>query len=208
MNKRFLIISVALLLLIVSVSLASAESNGADKLGSGDLKVFVNWIDDDAKGLRPDSITFDVYSGDALIDTLTVTSAQGWLKESSALDGDVRIVAHNVQGYSSSVFQSPETGFTITYTSINDDSTQPDKLGLAGEGDALSDGEELDNDKIEELDEPINAGVKVTKVWKDNDNADGKRPTSVNASYTIRGDGPNPFEITESEGVDIHNQGC
>ena len=25
-------------------------------------------------------------------------------------------------------------------------------------------------------------------------------PTSVNASYTIRGDGPNPFEIKESDG--------
>ena len=152
------------------------------------------------KGLRPNSITFDVYSGNALIDTLTVTSAQGWLKESSDLDSDVRIVAHDVQGYSSSVSKNPKTGFTITYTLIGDDSSQPDKLGQTGGDDALSDGEGTDNDKIEQLDEPIPIGVKVTKVWKDNDNADGKRPTSVNASYTIRGDGPNPFEIKESDG--------
>lgn len=83
----------------------------------------MNWIDDGAKGLRPNSITFDVYSGNALIDTLTVTSAQGWLKESSDLDSDVRIVAHDVQGYGSSVSKNPKTGFTITYTLIEDDSS-------------------------------------------------------------------------------------
>ena len=53
MNKKFLIISTAVLLLMVSVSLASAEGDNADdKLSSDDLKVKVNWIDDGAKRIK------------------------------------------------------------------------------------------------------------------------------------------------------------
>ena len=65
------------------------------------------------------------------------------------MDSDVRIVAHDVQGYGSSVSKNPKTGLTITCTLIGDDSSQPDKLGQAGGDDALSDGEGTDNDKIE-----------------------------------------------------------
>lgn len=53
------------------------------------------------------------------------------------MDSDVRIVAHDVQGYSSSVSKNPKTGFTITYTLIGDDSSQPDKIGRVGGNDDL-----------------------------------------------------------------------
>lgn len=40
----------------------------------------------------------------------------------------------------------------------------------------------------------------IKKVWDDNNNASGKRPSSVKVIYSIRGDGQEEIELTESEG--------
>jgi serine-aspartate repeat-containing protein C/D/E len=121
------------------------------------------WNDNnDQDGLRPDSVTVQLYAdGEASGDPVVLSKTNNWSYTWRDLEKyvDYERVNYTVKetnvpdGYTSSVYGNDITGFTITNTHT-----------------------------------PQTTSVSANKVWEDNDNLDGLRPDSVTAQLYADGE--------------------
>lgn len=85
---------------------------------------------------------------------------------------------------------------------VGNNSSSHDKILSSDDSKDSSDADKLisvpqNTDKLKDY--PIESFT-IKKVWDDNNNASGKRPSSVKVIYSIRGDGQEEIELTEDEG--------
>ena len=121
------------------------------------------WQDDeDRDGIRPDSISVQLYAdGAALSDPVELSAANGWRYTWTDLPEQVNgtPVAYTVseigvpKGYTASITGAASTGYTLTNTHL-----------------------------------PETISVSVTKVWNDADDQDGIRPGSVTVQLLCAGE--------------------
>lgn len=117
-----------------------------------DIDVTKVWNDvDNQAGFRPESVTIMLKADDSEVDSLTLSTANGWAGKFENLpkykNGKAivyTLAEEEVANYTSAITGSVEEGFTVTNTH-----------------------------------EPEYIDIDVTKVWDDNDNQDGVRPETV-----------------------------
>ncbi len=155
------------------------------------------WADNDNRaGKRPNSITVQIKNGDEVVETITCTPAGGvWNYTSQALPvfnaaGDsiqYSVVETAVNEYEDPVYAAPDTNDATKEITVN-----------------------ITNTYVEE---PVT--VSVNKVWNDENNQDGVRPSSVQAQLYADGavvDEPKTLDETNHwsytwEGLDKYRSG-
>ncbi len=126
------------------------------------------WDDgDNQDGKRPDSITIHLLANREVVDTITVTEADGW-------------------AWSFVGLPKYENGKEIVYT-ISEDGVEDYKTSY--------DGYDVYNEH-----DPENINISVRKVWKDNDDADDKRPNSITVYLYADGKLVETVKITAADG--------
>ncbi|MCM1126740.1 MAG: Cna B-type domain-containing protein, partial [Lachnospiraceae bacterium] len=136
-------------------------------------KTFVNgsktWNDnDDQDGIRPDSITINLYADGELYDSQTVTEGTNWSWSFTELD---------------KYAGGKEIKYTITEDRV-DGYEMPVVRGY----------------NVENTHTPEKTEVSGRKTWNDNDNQDGKRPTSITINLLANGKKVNSKTVTEADG--------
>ncbi len=134
------------------------------------IKVTKVWSDNDNQdGSRPSSVTIKLLAnGTATSKTLTLSASNSWTSTFTNLDA--KASGNNINytvdeasipsGYTRSITGSATTGFTITNTHTPTPTPPPT---------------------------PDQKNIKVTKVWSDNDDQDGVRPSSVTVKLLANG---------------------
>ena len=130
------------------------------------------WDDDgDRDGIRPDSITVDLYANGEKIDSVTVTEKDGWKWTFEKLfkydDGD-------------------EIEYTMSEQPVS---------GYKADKDSIKDGEVITNKH-----EPEKVSVSGSKVWDDSDDQDGIRPGSITVDLYANGEKIDSVTVTEKDG--------
>ena len=158
--KKITFILAFLILLLVSVSIVTADTNDSDiissddsqddqisqaddldKVSTDDDKDKVSSSDNnDAKNKRPDSIKFKIkLNGNYWGDEKELNKSQDWkttIQSKFSANDEIEIVEVEVPGYTSKVSGNPETGFTITNT-LDD---QDNETSTDGSDDSSDDG--------------------------------------------------------------------
>ena len=133
--------------------------------GKTSVTVTKNWDDaNNQDGVRPESITVQLYADGQPLDgkAATLSESNGW-------------------SYTFDMLDEYKNGQKINYTV--QENAPGDGYRLTGtEGDAKN-GFILTNSHT-----PETTKVKVTKVWEDNNNQDGKRPTSIEVQLKADGE--------------------
>lgn len=155
------------------------------------------WADNDNRaGKRPNSITVQIKNGDEVVETITCTPAGGvWNYTSQALPVfnaagnsiQYSVVETAVNEYEDPVYAAPDTNDATKEITVN-----------------------ITNTYVEE---PVT--VSVNKVWNDENNQDGVRPSSVQAQLYADGavvDEPKTLDETNHwsytwEGLDKYRSG-
>ncbi len=152
MNRKLILILTLLVLAAASISLAAAGDDSQDVISSDDsddifaedisadgdklsdnvavdayneFTIKVVWDDsNDAKSKRPDSIALKVDIKSNPQD-ITIKSGDNWntIVKESVYDGDVKIAAPDVSGYTAKVSGNEKGGFTVTLTLDDSNST-------------------------------------------------------------------------------------
>ncbi|MBR2792400.1 MAG: Cna B-type domain-containing protein [Erysipelotrichaceae bacterium] len=130
------------------------------------------WDDaDNQDGIRPDSITVSLKADGTEVQTATLNEANGWKYTFESTE--------NAPLYKYKAVKQPIT-YTVEETSVPKDYT------MTQEGNVIT------NKHVPEVIE-----LTVKKEWKDNDNNDGKRPTSI--TVTLKSDGTAIKQLTLNE---------
>ena len=171
------------------------ESDDGDDSGAVDITVTKSWDDDDdADGLRPDTITVTLVDSDGKpvegVDSIALTKDEEWTGSFEGVlveDGvEYTVEEDEVEGYTSEVSGSVEEGFTITNTHEVEKSDEPDdeKKDNADKENESSVAPTADTASKAEAKESIpTTSITATKVWKDKDNI---KKTRVNITLHLQ----------------------
>ena len=130
------------------------------------------WVDNNNQdGIRPNEIEL-------------ILKANGTEKQRQKING-----TGNEWTYTFTDLPKYEAGKEITYTI--------EENGIPAGYKSLTSGDATTGFVITNTYTPGTTSVKVTKVWNDNNNQDGLRPTSVSVSLIANGDETNPVETVE-----------
>ncbi|HJA27730.1 MAG TPA: Cna B-type domain-containing protein, partial [Candidatus Limosilactobacillus intestinigallinarum] len=133
------------------------------------VKVTKNWDDsDDQDGIRPKSVTVHLMNGDQVVQTKVLNAENHWnvIFDQLAVN---------------------ENGKPITYTVKED--------GVANYTSAVT-GDAKDGFTITNTHTPATTNLTVNKVWKDADNQDGLRPTSIKINLLANGQVVKTVDLT------------
>ena len=141
-----------------------------------DLPIRWTWDDDnDRDGERQDNVVVEVYLGDELIGTVEFSG-----------DDETSVKTITVP-----VYTPGEEGVPAEFTYVVKD--------LHSEYEDTLDNTDKNAPEIIASYEPKKTSVKASKQWSDNNNQDGKRPSSVTYALTIDGVNQEPVTVTSSE---------
>ncbi|MBQ9333397.1 MAG: Cna B-type domain-containing protein [Lachnospiraceae bacterium] len=142
------------------------------------------WIDaNDQDGLR-DTVTIGLYKGDEQIRTADATKANGWTWSFDNLDKYEagKLISYNVREL------THITGYDITPDSARIDVTLTDATT------------EVKDLEFTNTHTPYVVNIRGTKVWVDNDNQDGIRPTTVSIELLANGKRVDTAEVPNVDG--------
>lgn len=166
----------------VSVENDKISESNDEVLGDyNGFTIKVAWDDsDDAKGKRPDSVqlSVDIRSDVRDVDISKDDSWQMFIDE-GVEDGDVKITAPNVSGYTAKVSGNEKDGFTVTFILDDKEDSNSTSSDDKTSGDGSSDGKSSDD----------NAPVKKTSVKKKTTTttkAVKKQPKKTNETKKIK----------------------
>ncbi|MCM1126739.1 MAG: Cna B-type domain-containing protein, partial [Lachnospiraceae bacterium] len=126
------------------------------------------WTDaDNQDGIRPTSITINLYANGVLKNSQTVTEGNNWSWSFTELD---------------KYADGEEIEYTITEDAVK---------GYTAE---------IDEYDVENTHTPEKTEVSGSKTWNDNNNQDGKRPTSITINLLANGKEVDSKEVTEADG--------
>ena len=142
------------------------------------------WSDNnDEAQKRPDSIVVDIYNGNTIVETATITEANGWEYTSKDLpyyDESANIINYTVHERTTEFYKSSIVDVTpnTTGTSI-----------IVPQTYQITNTFYVPENKV---------NITVNKVWDDNDDAAGKRPDSVTLQLLADGEKIQDIEVTAS----------
>ena len=148
------------------------------------------WDDEDnADGIRPESIVMTLSNGTEEVEKVTLSEANGWKATVSGLvkySNNEKIEytwsESTVSGYVMS--EMKVEGTTTTFT--NKHTVEPK--------------EEPVEEPVIEPEEPATVSVKVKKVWMDNNDQDGNRPEYITVTLTANGRNYETVKISAADG--------
>ncbi len=152
------------------------------------------WDDEDnADGIRPESIVMTLNNGTEEVEKVTLSEANGWKATVTGLQkyaGNEKIEytwsESAVSGYVMSEMTTDGTITTFTNRHIVEPKEDPT--------------EEPTDEPEKEPEEPETVSLKVTKVWVDNNNADNGRPEYITVMLLGNGKILETIKISESDG--------
>ena len=159
-----------------------------------DATVVKVWDDEDnADGIRPESIVMTLSNGTEEVEKVTLSEANGWKATVTGLQkyaGNEKIEytwsESAVSGYVMSDMTKEGTTTTFTNKHIAEPKDEP--------------GDEPTDEPVKEPEEPETVSLKVTKVWVDNNNADNGRPEYITVMLLGNGKVLETVKISESDG--------
>ena len=142
------------------------------------------WSDNnDEAQKRPDSIVVDIYNGNTIVETATITEANGWEYTSKDLpyyDESANIINYTVHERTTEFYKSSIVDVTPNTTGTNVKVPQTYQI----------------TNTFYVPENKVN--ITVNKVWDDNDDAAGKRPDSVTLQLLADGEKIQDIEVTAS----------
>ena len=139
-----------------------------------EVEGFKTWQDaDNQDGIRPESITINLYADGVLTDTKTVTQADGWEWKFTDLPKN-----KNVNGKVSEIVYTIEEVEVEGYETVMEEGSY----------------------NIKNVHEPEVTSIEGAKTWDDADNQDGKRPESITVRLYADGTEVEAKTVTQADG--------
>ena len=173
---------------MTKLDLTGSSLSGYLSGGVKHLKKVLNWVtttkvtvtkewddEDDADGIRPDSVTVELYqNGEATGKTLTLSEDNDWTATFDSWSEDYKgLPIHSEDGSTDYTYSVVETAISCY------DTTYSDVTGSNEDGWAVT---------VTNTHEYVTVDVTVSKIWDDEDDADGIRPDSVTVELYADGE--------------------